>query len=118
RTTVQRGELLAVELKRYGHDRSLRTRSCITIPSGVQNLRVFENGDIEIRCFFRVIVKPQEGGNFLRAWLSAFVSCRRSPRLNCVRCHSNFSFCLWLPFGLIAAASPFATPTECCRPDP
>src|SRR6266496_4166136 len=66
--TVQRRKLLTVELKLYGHDGSLRAGSGVTIPYGVQDLRVFENGDIEIRRLLSVVVEPEERSDLLGAW--------------------------------------------------
>src|SRR5271156_3595812 len=49
RATVQRDELLTIELERHGHDRSFRTGPCIAVTHDADDIRALKNGGIEIR---------------------------------------------------------------------
>jgi hypothetical protein len=66
RAAVQAQELVAIQLKLHGHDRTLPLpggfRSRLSVPSYPANLRApaapCENPHVEIRCFFCLFVKP------------------------------------------------------------
>jgi hypothetical protein len=77
RATVQRNELLTIELECHGHDRSVRTGPCIAVTHDTDDSRALKNGGIEIRRLLGLAVEPKERPDFcllltpgLRRWPS------------------------------------------------
>src|SRR5262249_1957068 len=60
---------LSFELKCDGHYTTFGSRSCVAVTSNGQNLRIFEDGRIEVHCLFGLIIEPQERRDFLETFL-------------------------------------------------
>src|SRR5262249_50745313 len=65
RPTVEREELLAVELEVHGHDRALLTWTGLGVTVHRANAGVLEDARVVVRCFFALVVEPEAGGERL-----------------------------------------------------
>src|SRR4030095_5899417 len=74
RTSVQRNELLAVELEVDDHDRALGSRPGLAVPADALDLRVLEDGGVELRRLLGVVVEPQEWSDSLHVFALSFSS--------------------------------------------
>ena len=61
RGRINRHELLTVELELEGHHRTLRPGSGLAVAFHVGNLRILEDGDVEIDRFFCLSVNQRNG---------------------------------------------------------
>src|SRR5690349_24932387 len=75
-TTIHAGEALAVQLEFDRHHRTLRTWSRFAVSRGAEDSGVLKHGDVEVRCLFSVVVKPQKRRDLL--WLGL-----RAGRIRC-----------------------------------
>src|SRR6185312_6234532 len=59
RSPIQRSERLAVQFELYGQDLPFRSGAALAIVRHVENIRVLEQLDVELRRFFGFTVKPE-----------------------------------------------------------
>src|SRR5437763_6409165 len=71
RSAVEREELLPVELEGDGHHGSRRTGCPLRITGNAGDLRVLEDGGVELRCLLGLAVEPQERGDLLHLGYSS-----------------------------------------------
>src|SRR6185369_2815253 len=93
---VERDELLTIEFKVDNHDAAFRARPGFAIASDVSNLRVLENGSIEIHRFLGVLVEPEKRSDLLCFDLLFGTSGGSGGCLALVGFHDRLL--LWLPF--------------------
>lgn len=65
RAAIQGHELLAVDLKRAGHHRSLGAGARVAVAVESLDFGILEDGGVEIHGLFGLAIEPEEGDDFL-----------------------------------------------------
>src|SRR5579863_1246680 len=65
RTTIKPDEFLTVELERYSHDGAFRSGTRIAVSHDGTDLRILEDGRVEMHRLFSIAIEPQERSDLL-----------------------------------------------------
>ncbi len=62
RAAIERVKLLVVQLEGDGHDGAFLAGAGVGVAGDGAAFGVLEDGEVELHCFFRAVVEPEEGG--------------------------------------------------------